>query len=204
MSTVTLIYISKFITVAVREAYCDYALQNTPQLLYNYSLDIFVHGGNCNICDKYRDILWHRHFTVQIRFTRCLTTHVFNLVLVYSASLGLLQHMHSLSRTVVKRLPSQGKGTVDRYLDATAAADTHMDSYNCRCLVYTRNSSTDVWCWTVEKICAVEQFNRDVLLNRPQNRTQMCCWTAEERRDVEQVQRDVLLNRSTKLCCQTI
>jgi hypothetical protein len=64
-------------------------------------------------------------------------------------------------------------------------------------------------CWTAEQRCAVEQFNRDVTLNRSTdvmlNRyTGMCCWTVERRCAVDQLKRGVILNRWTEMYCWTV
>ena len=87
------------------------------------------------------------------------------------------------------------------------------------------NSWRGAWCWTVQNRFAVEQFNRDVTLNRSTGVmlyrwTVMCCWTVEGRCAVEQLKREwfwtdeqtctveqinrvALLNSWLEKCCWT-
>jgi len=65
------------------------------------------------------------------------------------------------------------------------------------------NSSTDIWCWTVEHRCDVEQLKRYVLLN---NLTEICWWTVDRKCAGEQIReqnRDVLLDSWRETRCWT-
>ena len=158
---------------------------------------------------KNTDILWH--FTVQIRFTRCLTPHMFNLVLVYSVWLGLLWRLSNCRYSVCHhRAKVKWIGIrISLYQRSPRWALTNAATW---CTLETVQQTSDV-----EQLnrCFGEKLKRYVLLNITEmwrwTDQQMWCWTDESWCAAEH-NRDVTLNRSTDeilnrwkvMCCWTV